>query len=759
MHTRLLLPLVLLLGGVVAVRAQENLVRNPGFESPATAQGLPGDGWWVYEARGTPDVKVDARTARNGKASARLQAEAEARFVLVSPKFAVSPGDDLRFEVWARGENLGSVNGAYAGLAFRAPDGRVTERRYVRPQTVGGGWVLLATNTAAPADVTSAEVHLGYSNRTGALWFDDVSAEITSPLSLSLVEPAKPWVGSQDLLIEATNRRTNAFRGTVRVGIARQTNEVPVSLPPRGAGLVFVPIKLPAVGLHNYTLTLEDEAGAKLRVLQGRFRALAPMMLHPASPCYHAVGEGDGTTCVDARIAVAPQQRKDLRLAVELRDTAGRVLQSAMADASAGDTAGVDLRVPVSAVGEFVVQARLLDGTGTELAAAQTDVKVRPRAESQVGLGADGFLRVNGQPHFTIGMYSCGRYDEMGKAGFSGTHNYGITTGDGADAINPNEARLKELLDQSHANGMRMMVELPRKAIEKAQWEQIRRRILTFRRHPGLLCWGSEERVARGEAPLANVAALYKLVKELDPDHPLVLGDTRDVVGRLQQDRRSFFPDDCMDIGIWWWYPIPQRGTGGDDLQGRDKQPANPLEPPSWLTTTLSKKPLWIAIQSYQHPRPDARFPTPAEYRALAYLSIINGVKGLWFYTGSGQRDWQGEPAGLLNKPVEGRWDYVQQLVRELREFSPVIMADPGTAKLTLASADAPVEFITRQLDGALYVIAANKSDQPQSVRFTGEALAGKRAKVLYETHEVAIQGGSLADVFPPLGVRLYRVD
>ena len=43
-----------------------------------------------------------------------------------------------------------------------------------------------------------------------------------------------------------------------------------------------------------------------------------------------------------------------------------------------------------------------------------------------------------------------------------------------------------------------MMVELPRNAIEKGQWGQVRRRIQTFRYHPGLLCWGSEERVARG---------------------------------------------------------------------------------------------------------------------------------------------------------------------------------------------------------------------------------------------------------------------
>ena len=302
----------------------------------------------------------------------------------------------------------------------------------------------------------------------------------------------------------------------------------------------------------------------------------------------------------------------------------------------------------------FDITARLLDRAGKEIAQAATDVHVSPGEESVVTTGPDGFLRVAGKPEFPIGLYSSGRYEEMGKAGFTATHNYGITTGPADDPINPNESELKHLLDQSLTNHMRMMVELPRKAIEKAQWEQVCHRILTFRHHPGLLCWGSEERVARGDAPLSHLVALYRLVHELDPNHPLVLGDTKDVIQKLQVDRRDFFPDACMDAGIWWWYPIPLKGPDGNGLEGRDK-PTGRLEPPPWLTTTISRKPLWIAIQSYQQPRLDARFPTPAEYRCMAYLSIINGVKAQWFYTGSGQKDYYGKPAGLLNKPEIGR--------------------------------------------------------------------------------------------------------
>ena len=49
--------------------------------------------------------------------------------------------------------------------------------------------------------------------------------------------------------------------------------------------------------------------------------------------------------------------------------------------------------------------------------------------------------------------YNCGQFEEMAAAGFSGTHNYGITAGEAADPINPNDAHLKDLLDRSWRPG------------------------------------------------------------------------------------------------------------------------------------------------------------------------------------------------------------------------------------------------------------------------------------------------------------------
>jgi hypothetical protein len=739
--------------------AQDNLVTNPGFEEPINARVKATGGWWLYLDRGEPELKIDNTVGHSGKASARLHASTDAKCTYVSAPFPVAPNDELRFEAWVRAENLptGQKPG-YVGIAFRRADGGVFERQYVGAEFKGNSWLLISGTANAPATAASAEIHLGYTNAPCTVWFDDVTAIITSPLSLSLVEGAKPWPGQQELTVLLVNRQASMFQGSIRAVVGKSSKTQPVALAPKASQEARIPITINGTGAHNYSLTLVDSTGAAVRTLEGKFQTHPALVLYPACPCYLTVGTSDTEARVDAAVNLNPTLRAGLKFVAELSDVTGKFLQTENVDASKGETVGLKLRVPVGAPATFTINARLVDRAGKEVASAATEIGVRPSEESRVETSANGFFRVAGKREFPIGMYSCGHFEEMGKAGFNGTHNYGITTGDAKDAINPNEAQVKHLLDVAMANGMRMMVELPRKAIEKAQWAQIRRRIETFRHHPGLLCWGSEERVARGEAPLANIAALYRLVHELDPDHPFVLGDTKDIIQKFKEDRRDFFPDPYMDAGIWWWYPIPLKDADGNGLDGREKS-AGLLEPPSWLTTTISKKPLWIAIQSYQHPAKDARFPTPAEYRCMAYLSIINGAKGLWFYTGSGQKDYQGKPAGLLNKPEEGHWDYVQKLVTELHEFSPIIMAAQSANKPKRSPADAPIDFTTRELDGKVYVIAANKSGKQQALRFTSPAFAGKHALVLYETHSAVVEDDSLKDDFEPFGVHVYRFE
>ena len=739
--------------------AQENLVKNPGFEGAAVKNGLPGGGWWLSQSAGKTVVKADRTTAHNGHASARMESQAEEKCVLVCKKFAVAPGDELSFEAWVRGANLpAGRNGAYAGLVFRTADNKVLARHYVASGPVSGEWSLISGTAQAPVEAAFAEVHLGYTNGPGTLWYDDVSAVISNTVSLSLVEGTKPWPGAQELAVRMANRQPNEFRGSLLTQIGKAETSMPVVLGAKAAGNFKLPITLNGVGQHPYKISVLDESGTVVKTIQGKFKTDEPLALFPACPCYLPTGSGKADVLIDARVNLDPAQRNALRLTVSVLASNGPEVQKVSAPVSRDDTMELHLALPVSTPGVFNLTARLIDGAGREIGAAQSDVHVIAPEEAQVRVGPDGFLRVGGKPEFPIGLYSSEHDKEIAQAGFNVTHNYEITTGEAGEPINPNEAQLKELLDKSWANGMRMMVELPRKAIEKGEWTQVSRRIETFRYHPGLLCWGSEERVARGMTKPANIAALYALVHKLDPNHPLVLGDTRDVIEKLEVDRRDFFPDASMDVGIWWWYPIPMKAATNAALTDPEET-GSLMESPTWLTTTHSKKPLWIAVQAYQKTFKGARFPTPAEYRCEAYLSIIYGVKGLFFYCGTGQKDYQGKPAGLLNKPELGHWDYVKQLTGELRDFSPVIMAPPASGKLELTSTSGAMDFTTRELDGKLYLIAANKSEHPQKATWQGDLLRDKKATSMFEDHPVKIEGDVLSDDFPAYAVHVYRFE
>jgi hypothetical protein len=446
-----------------------------------------------------------------------------------------------------------------------------------------------------------------------------------------------------------------------------------------------------------------------------------------------------------------------MKWTIEILGASGQSIRSMTNHVAAGEWLGCHASIPRTQAGTLEVTAQLLDRSGAMIAADKTDLRIVAEGSSPVAFCSDGFLRLDGVPNIPIGLYSAGHFEEMARAGFTVTHSYSITTGEADNPINPTDRKLKGLLDQSWKNGLRMMVELPRNAIEKAKWQQVRHRIETFKNHPGLLCWGSEERVARGAAALANIEQLYKLVKETDPDHPLVLGDTRDVIQHLQQDRQNFFPDACMDAGIWWWYPFPLKEPDGNGLQG-GASGADELQAPSWLTTTRSKKPLWIAFQAYQKPSRDALFPTPAQYRCQAYLSLIYGAKGLFFYTGSGQRDYLGRPAGLLNKPEEAHWDYVQRLVRELRDFTSRFLASQPATGLEVLSGQGTIECMLRKEKDGHILLTANRSAKRQTLSVRHPAFEERKAQVLYEDRRLSLNGNTLTDDFAPFDVHLYQL-
>lgn len=135
-----------------------------------------------------------------------------------------------------------------------------------------------------------------------------------------------------------TNRQTNRFRGSLAVIVGGKSTALPVILRPNASRDLKIPITLTGAGAHNYQISLLDAGGRPQRVLQGKFQTKPPLVLYPACRCYHAAGEGNGDTRVDAQVNLNPAQRTGLRLAVEVTDAGGKQIQTATTDASQGES-------------------------------------------------------------------------------------------------------------------------------------------------------------------------------------------------------------------------------------------------------------------------------------------------------------------------------------------------------------------------------------------------------------------------------------
>jgi hypothetical protein len=229
-----------------------------------------------------------------------------------------------------------------------------------------------------------------------------------------------------------------------------------------------------------------------------------------------------------------------------------------------------------------------------------------------------------------------------------------------------------------------------------------------------------------------------------------MVGDARDVIGRIPSERRDLFPADAMDLGMWWWYPFPLGGSKtASALEGDEGPRGAELVPPSFLVNAETKKPIWVGVQSYKKPQSWARYPNPTEYRLQAYTAIIHGAKGLMWYGGS-------VTGGLFLKPDEGHWEYLQQLVAELRELSPVFLGetlDPPKVE----PADTLVSVALKRGGQRTVLLAANRGSAPVDVTITASGLAGG-ASVLTEKRNVNIAGGAIRDHFEPYAVHVYEI-
>lgn len=734
-----------------------NLILNSGLEQPGGGLVVH----WEPLVIGAPATfAIDTNEKHGGNQSVRVTATEVTRSYLHSAPIQVAPGERLNLSAWVKTRDVPADQGRAVVIAeFSRGHGTKESVAMVGPAKVAGDgaaqWQRIANTVTVPANMNTLRLRLGFSYSSGTTWWDDVTVSAALPVVSRIALPgARVSPALDGLPVEILNRDGSKGLLTVRAALGKEKGEAKVELTGEPAQVVNVPLKVTGRGPMELTAALFRGDARLAAETRKAIVPKEPLVQLPPIPTHWVLEDGN------PRVAGA------VDLAVPKNQLAGGVLTARIVDADGGEKArwssegkglvdginGFSISAGALPAGAYKLLVEMKPGRGEPIR-AQRDWSIIPRSKAMVTLNADGYPVYEGNAIFPTGMFNGGaKMQEMGAAGFTVTHAYNAVEAEVGGRLD--DLRALEFLDNSEANGMKGVMLVPRQLVFAGDWDGVRRRVRMFRNHPGLLAWDEEEGLARGDIKIDTLATLRQVLNEEDPNHPLMVGDSKDVIGRIEPQRRDFFPLDYMDLGMWWWYPIPLGGGKPEALEGDEGKPgSHEMAPPSWLVNRNTDKPLWAGIQSYKKPEknvPGARYPNPTEYRAQAYIAMIHGAKGLLWYGGS-------VTGGLYAKPEEGHWDDLKKLAGEMREMAPVFMGKTEIAP-TFSPASAPVSVMLKHAGNRRVLLAVNRGAKPVEVIFESPEIKAGKVEVLHEQRSASAASGKLTDTFEPYAVHVYEL-
>ena len=374
-----------------------------------------------------------------------------------------------------------------------------------------------------------------------------------------------------------------------------------------------------------------------------------------------------------------------------------------------------------------------------------------------------GHLLVNGKRFFPLGLYTKpsgeNAFGQMARAGFNLVQA-------GFDPAIFNDAA---------KTGVYCWIPLGRaldlSTEREAREGEIRKAVSAAKDHPALLMYESADEPAwtwneRAKPRIAaeHLAMGYRLVKELDPTHPVTLNHApQNTIATLQKYNPAC---DAVSVDIYPIIPPDILHIYGLTRDRRHGDLRN--QTPSCVGEYVDKmrkvagpdRPVWMVLQGFAWAALDAEtrikssivYPSYEQTRYMAWQSVIHGCNGIIYW-------------GTHTLPQPGDcWSAITRVVRELADLHDALVADEVPMPLEKDydelgfSIDAGVETSVRDAAGFRYLLAANSSTDPAAVTFRGlKGFPDGEAEVVGEGRTVAVKGGSFHDTYRGLAVHIYR--
>ena len=326
-------------------------------------------------------------------------------------------------------------------------------------------------------------------------------------------------------------------------------------------------------------------------------------------------------------------------------------------------------------------------------------------------LNENGFPLLEDTPFFPIGTYGAPveDYGVLKKAGY----NFVVA------GVND--------LDKVQQAGLKAAV--PVHGSKEDGFKTVRETIAKYRNHPAVLCWMLYDEPAYNRADLLDIYKLYNIAYQSDSVHPSYLVITTPTAyttyGR------------CCDILSVDTYPV----TNGIITEvGKNIAKA--------CRESDEDQPVWHCGQMFQWPA--QRRPTVQEHRFMTWLALMDGAKGLLWYTfkGFGQYLPQDDPV---------LWKAQKQLLLQVKELAPLFMTKGFGKDIQTVDKNDSIRAVLKTCSLGTFILAANLSKTSSfSAKF--KAKTNGKIQVFHEDRELAVAGDSFSDRFEPLAVHIYKL-
>ncbi|HEV8606747.1 MAG TPA: hypothetical protein VGQ99_15335 [Tepidisphaeraceae bacterium] len=350
-----------------------------------------------------------------------------------------------------------------------------------------------------------------------------------------------------------------------------------------------------------------------------------------------------------------------------------------------------------------------------------------------------------------------------GKNAIDELHDAGATfLRTGVMATNWDEATFdlqQKWLDAAGRNGMYVVFNLREASSidpKKPKSEELLRKIIAkFKDHPALACWKGIDEPQWGKHPIEPMVNAYKLIKQLDPDHPLWVNHAPR--GEIEDLRPYNITLDITGADI---YPIGYP-PGTHSLRPNKQMSMVGDYTRLMIDVAENKKPVCMVLQiawsGVIKEGKTLRFPSFAEERFMTYQSIINGSRGLLYFGGHIGKACTPEDAKL-----GWNWTFWNRVLRpvieEIGDKSPLYPAlTAPNSKLPIKCTGEGMEFLVRETNDSVFILACKREGPTIQAKFTGLPTNFSTAEVLYESpRTVEAKNGTFTDWFAPFDVHVY---